>query len=140
MLNKGSWMQGMDQRNREIDGMEDALRIFRDSLHSAVQKPESFWNRQREEIFIKIRRPVPKRRVRLVLIWASALATVLLCITVFIEKNKMPAASFAGGYDQELLVEVERALNRNYAEVLSPAVVFSDELTNTGKKYLFISK
>jgi hypothetical protein len=133
-------MQDMDQRNREIDGMEDTLRIFRDSLHSEAQKPESFWNKQREEILSKIRRPVASRRVRLALIWASALATVLLGINVFIEKNKLPTASFAGGYDQELLVEVERALNRNYAEALSPAAVFSDELTNTGKRFLFISK
>ena len=128
----------MEQRNTETNGMEEDLRIFRESLHSAAQKPESFWIKQREEILSSIRQPVPKRRVRLVLIWASALMTVLMGITVFIEKNKMPAASFAAGYDQELLVEVERALNRNYAEALSPAAVFSDELTNTGKRHPFI--
>jgi hypothetical protein len=130
----------MKQKNTETNAMENALRIFRDSLHSAAQKPENFWIKQREEILNSVRRPVHKRRVRVLLIWASALATVLLGVTVFIEENKMPAASFAGGYDQELLVEVERALNRNYAEALSPAAVISDELANTKNNHSSIIK
>jgi hypothetical protein len=130
----------MDQRNIEIVGMEDDLRKFRDLIHSETQKPESFWIKQREEIFDKILQPIPHRRYRMTPIWISALMTVLLCIVVFIEKNKMPAASFAAGYDQELLVEVERALNKNYAEALSPVAVFSDELTNTEKSHPTNSK
>ena len=66
--------------------------------------------------------------------------TVLLGVTVFIEKNKMPAASFAAGDDQELLVEVERALDRNCSEALSPAAVFSNELVNAEIQHSSIFK
>jgi hypothetical protein len=130
----------MDKKNTEENGMEKALRLVRDSLHTAAEKPEKFWIKQQQEIGKKIQSSVPQHRSRLLLVWASALMMILLGITVLMEKNQAPAASFAGGSDQELLIEVERALNRNYSEALYPATIFSEKIPGAETQNSSISK
>jgi hypothetical protein len=128
----------MDERN--INNMEDNLQILRDSLHAAARKPEGFWIQQRQEILNKIHRPADKPRYRMTLIWASALMTVLLFAALFMNKNQMPAASFAAGSDHELLIEVEQALNQSCPEALVPAVVTDEELIDKEIRYPVISQ
>jgi hypothetical protein len=113
---------------QESEEMDDTLRTFREALRAASEKPVSFWTKQRAGITEKLQRPVPAWARRRRLIWVPASLILLLCLTFFAERAKAPVPDIAGGSDQDLLIEVERALNREYPEALSPAVISNREI------------
>ncbi len=67
------------------------------------------------------------------MIWAPAAIAILLCLFLFVEKSKAPTPDFAAGSDQMLLIEVERALHRDYPEALAPAALIAREIGRAGK-------
>lgn len=105
-----------------------SLRAFKDSLDGAAEKPEAFWAHQRAAISERLRRSVPSSKLKPVLVWASASIIVLVCLITFSGKSKLPAPDFAVGADQNLLVDVERALYRDYPEALAPAAALVKEM------------
>jgi hypothetical protein len=117
--------------------LQDAFRTFRNSIHSAAERPDAFWVNQRAGIAQKIRRPVPALKHLLVSRWIPAAIVVLLCLSLFMEEKMSPMPDFAAGADQQLLLEVERALSRQYPEALAPAAILSEEikpLTKNGRE------
>ena len=57
------------------------------------------------------------------MIWASLAIGLILCLLLFVVNSKAPTPDFAAGSDQKLLVEIERALSRQYPEAFDPATL-----------------
>jgi hypothetical protein len=112
----------------ETEELKEDLRIFRESLRAAAEKPEAFWANQRAGIAAKLQPAVSELRRRPALMWAPALIVVALCLFLFVEKSKAPTPDFAAGADQNLLVEVEQALHRNCPEALAPAALITRKI------------
>jgi hypothetical protein len=107
---------------------KDGIRIFRETFRAAAEKPDTFWARQREAISGGLRHPAHKSKWRPALLWAPASIAVLMCLLLITEKNKLPAPDFAVGADQNLLVDVEKALVRDCPEALAPAATLIQEI------------
>jgi hypothetical protein len=108
--------------------LQEAFQTYRNSIYSAAERPDAFWVNQRAGIEQKIRRPVPAIKHLLVFRWVPAAIVVLLCLSLFMEDKKLPMPDFAGGADQELLIEVERALSREYPVALAPAAILDKQI------------
>jgi len=115
----------------EHERLEDALAGFRALAQEAVERPEYFWDRQRLAILDRLKAPHATRRYRAVWIWATAAALVIVLVLIFNPNHsKSIVPDFAAGHDQELLVDVERSLNRELPRALQPAVILTQELDN----------
>ena len=112
----------------ESEQFKDDVRIFRESFRAAAERPDTFWARQRAAILEGLRHPAHKSKWRPALLWAPASIVVLMCLFLFTEKTKLPAPDFAVGADQNLLVDVEQALYREYPEALAPAATLVQEI------------
>ncbi len=110
-----------------IEELQGILGKFRDSVCFDSDRPDFFWMRQRNTIMQRLHGTKPLRHRRK-LLWAPAAVAVLLCLFFFGETGKAPAPDLAAGYDQDLLVDVERALSRNYPDALAPAVLIIQEM------------
>ena len=112
----------------ESGEFQDGIRVFRDSLHTAAERPEAFWTGQRAAIRDNLRRATPTFTLKSALIWAPVSVVALVCFFLFMEKPMLPAPDFAVGADQNLLVDVEQALYRDYPEALAPAATLVQEI------------
>lgn len=124
-----------EMRSREGEELEfesgefqDGIRVFRDSLHTAAERPEAFWISQRSAITDNLRRTAPILKLKSALIWAPVSVAALVCFFLFMEKPGVPAPDFAVGADQNLLVDVEQALYRDCPEALAPAAALVKEI------------
>jgi hypothetical protein len=118
-----------NEETEQVSGsLQEAFQTYRNSIHSAAERPDAFWVKQRAGIAQKIRRPVPAIKQLLVFRWIPAAIVVLLCLSLFMEEKRLPVPDFAGGADQELLIEVERALSREYPVALAPAAILSEQI------------
>ena len=112
----------------ESEELKSDLRIFRDSLRAAAERPDAFWANQRAGIMERLRGAAAASGGRPALLWAPAAIVIVLCLFFFVEKSKAPTPDFAAGSDQMLLIEVEQALHRNYPEALAPAVQITRQI------------
>ena len=130
-----SKLHASDGRDPEqnLGDLQDTLRIFRDSLHAAAEKPGFFWKSQHNTIMARLAEPAPSPRYRSALLWVPAAAVVLLCLFFFVENSKAPTPDIAAGSDQNLLIEVERALNQDCPDALAPAAILSQEIERADK-------
>ena len=112
---------------RDMDSLQGGLHNFRDSIRLEAEKPDLFWARQRSAIMERIQGP-KSRKHRRALLWVPAAVAAMLCLLFFAETGKAPTPDLAAGYDQDLLVEIERALSRNYPDSLSPALLLIPEI------------
>jgi hypothetical protein len=112
----------------ESKQFKDGVRVFRESLRAGAERPDAFWARQRAAISVNLRHPAGKSRWRPALLWAPASLVVLMCLFLFTDKPKLPAPDFAVGADQNLLVDVEQALNRDCPKALAPAATLVQEI------------
>jgi hypothetical protein len=118
----------MNTPENDFDELKEDLRIFSESIRADAERPEAFWANQRAGIAAKIQKPAPLSGLRPALLWAPAAIAILLCFLFFAEKSKAPTPDLAAGADQNLLVEVEQALDRNYPEALAPAALITWEI------------
>jgi hypothetical protein len=126
---KSKLQAAQNRETEQIPGsLQEAFRTFRNLIHSAAERPDAFWVNQRAGIAQKIRRPVPAIKHLLVFRWVPAAIVVLLCLSLFMEEKKLPMPDFAGGADQELLIEVERALSREYPVAFAPAAILGKQI------------
>lgn len=112
--------------------LKDALEMFWNSVHRAADKPELFWKRQRTAILSKLNESRPTSNCRPFFFGVPAAVAVLLCVVFFGKPGKTPMPDLAAGADQNLLVDVERALNREFPEAFAP-VSFLDVSKGTNK-------
>jgi hypothetical protein len=111
-----------------------ALDDFRRETLAAAQRPDGFWNTQHAAIMERTRSRQPVWRIGLS--WALATALVLFGFGLFLFRvPAQPIPDYAGGYDQDLLIDVEQALHREIPSALEPALLLSEEIEqNLNKK------
>ena len=112
----------------ESELFKEGIQAFRDSLRAAAEKPDAFWTRQSAAISQSLRHPEPASWQKPALIWAPASIIVLACLFLFNGKSELPDPDFAAGADQNLLVDVERALYQDCPEALAPAATLVQEI------------
>jgi len=105
---------------QNLGDMKDALEMFRNSVQRAADKPELFWKRQRTAILSKLTESRPTSNCRPFFFGVPAAGAVLLCVFFFGKPGKTPIPDLAAGADQNLLVDVERALNQEFPEAFAP--------------------
>jgi hypothetical protein len=112
----------------ESEQFKDGIRALHDSLHKAAERPDAFWTRQRAAISESLRQPAQASKLKPILRWAPTSIIVLMCLLLFTGKSQLPAPDFSVGADQNLLVDVERALYRDYPEALAPVATLVQEI------------
>lgn len=118
-----------DAEHRPEAEFDMAVAEFRSGVLAAAQHPEGFWNAQRASILRKAagRRPRPAWRVALA--WAATVVLVVIGIGIVLDRPQAaPAPDLAAGYDQELLIDVERSLNQEVPEPLDAAFLLTAEM------------
>jgi hypothetical protein len=114
--NSAAW----DLEKEDLGELKEAIVAFRNCLRSAAEKPNVFWEQQHNAIMLKLNQPAPVKIFRSAWIWATAAALLFACILFFPSNAKPQRIDLAAGSDQILLIEIERALNRQCPEALVP--------------------
>ena len=110
-------------------GPKDDLQLaFRDWARAAAERPESFWERQRLAVRGRIESAGKRRRVLRRSSWAAAAAVAALVLALTIARRS-PRPPAAPDPDHELLVAVERSLEREVPAALEPAALLAGELS-----------
>ena len=112
----------------ECRDLQDVLKSFRDTHHVAADRSVFYWKSRQESIMKKIQAPVSCSKFRHSLLWIPAAAALLFCLLYFLPERRLPVPDIAAGYDQQLLIEVERALSRDYPVALESIDILTREL------------
>lgn len=112
----------------ECSDLQDVLKSFRDAHRHAAERSAFYWKSRYGAILKEIRTPAASIKFRHPLLWAPAAVALLFCLIFFSLDRKPPVPDIAAGYDQELLIEVERALNRNCPAALEPLDILAGEM------------
>jgi hypothetical protein len=120
--------QGGTNQEPNWEDLEGTLREFRDSVRTAAERPGPFWESQRAAVNARLQQPRPDPWRRRAWIIAPVAAAVVLCLFLFVENGKAPTPDFAGGSDQDLLIDVERALDQECPSALQPVALLTQEM------------
>ena len=112
----------------ECSDLQDVLKSFRNAHHAAAGRSAFYWISLHGKIMKKIETPRVFSKFRHPLLWAPAAAALLFGLVFFSTGRKTPIPDIAAGYDQELLIEVERALSRGYPAALESIDILTREL------------
>jgi|WetSurMetagenome_2_1015567.scaffolds.fasta_scaffold305172_1 hypothetical protein len=107
-------------RELNLGNLEEKIQALRGAVHAAAEKPDSFWKRQQDAIVSNLTLPAFNEYRRPALLWTPIVVALVTCLFFFVESSKAPTPDLAAGSDQELLVGIERALNRNQPEAFDP--------------------
>ena len=117
----------------EKEELSKALLLFRNALDQAAEHTDFHWADQRKKVMDKLEHPGKPFQIRLAQFAVAAAVMILLCLFFFPRKDALPPPDFACGADQQLLVEVERALQQPYPDALAPAGILQDEMEVAAK-------
>jgi hypothetical protein len=107
----------------------EASKALREEVRRVSGRPDAFWTAQRAEIVARVRDAPARPAWKTGLAWACAVLAVLVGASLLTEKPRaMNGPDFAAGYDQDLLIEVEEALERELPVALEPALVLTGEM------------
>jgi len=125
----------------ERDAIEEALRHFAELQREQANRPEDFWERQAERIREDLHRPATTRRFARV--WIPALATVVVGMMLLLlprsQSPRVPQEVTLS--DQEVLREVERAMEGGTPMALRPAGLYTEEdLENVSRSNANLTK
>jgi hypothetical protein len=123
---------GHEEMDRNMAELNEVIREYRNSVRLEADRPDFFWARQCNAIMERLHRPESPKHRR-ALLWVPAAVAVVLCLFFFAESSKAPTPDLAAGYDQELLIEVERALSQTYPDALAPAWLVVAEIERNNK-------
>jgi len=114
----------------EFGDLQDVLQAVRDSHYAASERPDHYWKYRHDAIMNKLDTPTPApvSKFQLAYLWIPAAAVVLLFLFSPAENSNARVPDIAAGYDQDLLIEVERALSRTYPLALKPAALLAQEI------------
>jgi hypothetical protein len=129
-------MEEPKERNFSVEIPEElkaTLQHWRDAFNSAAKRPDAFYRNQHSRIVARINGAAMQARSGPKPLWAPAglaamITIALLCLFLFVENGKAPTPDLAAGSDQQLLIEVERALEQDYPEPMAPAALLSREI------------
>ncbi len=110
----------------DLSELKESLKEFRSSVLAAAERPAFFWKAQQNAIKTRMHEPPGMRRR--ILLWAPAALAILMCLFFFVENSKAPTPDLAAGADQNLLIDVERALNQDCPDALAPAALLGNEI------------
>ena len=126
---RASHLQECDECRTRTDGYRAPLEQWRDAARVAAVQPDSFWARQRAVISVRLHERSFDRGIRFV--WAGALAALLLAGALSwsptTKPTVLPQASEA--QDEQLLENMQMALERESPLALQPAEVLTKEMT-----------
>ena len=111
------------------------LLLYRNVLDQAAAHTEFYWENQRKQVMEKLEHPTKRFQITFAHFAVAAAAMIFLCLFFFLRKDALPSPDFAGGADQQLLVEVERALQQPYPAALAPAGILQDEIEVAAKRH-----
>jgi hypothetical protein len=117
-----------EELEKECRDLQDILKSFRDIHHAAADRSRFFWKNQHDSIMKRIEAPRTSSKFRHPLVWAPVAIVLLVCLIFLLPEKNVPIPDIAAGYDQDLLLEVERALNRNCPVALEPIELLAREI------------
>ena len=120
--------QGQAVESDRLDPeFEATMDFFRGETRIWTDRSDEYWSKQHAAIMNLIGMRQSVRRIGLN--WALAAALLLFGFGLFLFRvPAQPVPDYVGGYDQELLLEVERALDREVPGALEPALLLCDEI------------
>ncbi len=113
----------------EHDRIENALAGLGVLSRDTTDLPEFFWERQRLAIQSRLKTSQGIHNYRSAWTWAAATTLVLLVLLVLSPNSTQSVVpDIVAGDDQELLIGIERSLNRELPEALQPASLLTQEI------------
>jgi len=108
---------------------DTAVTEFRSAVRAAARRPEGFWNVQRVSVLRKVAGRPPRPAWRVALVWTTTVMFFVIGIGIMLDRPQAaPAPDLAAGYDQELLIDIERSLDREVPEPLDAAFLLVAEM------------
>ncbi len=117
--------------NAISDGIpRETIHAFQVAVRAVGGRPESFWERQQIAIMKRVAQPdsIQRSWQRRPWAWACAAIMFVLGISLFFSRSPQIQPDFAVGADQQLLIDVERALDRDLPAPLEPGVLLQEEM------------
>ena len=115
--------------------LEATLRGFHDRCHAQGARSEAFWSAQRGAIRAKLAERRSRDRAARRWTAMAAAAAILVCVIVAAVRDgevRGPVASTEA--DQELLLSIERSLDREIPRALEPVSLITAELDRAASK------
>jgi predicted anti-sigma-YlaC factor YlaD len=110
--------------------MEYLFRALSTEAEKLAEKPDAFWLAQRRQINTRV--PQPRHFFAPRFAWAGIAATVILAITLLLRSGpavKTQPPQLTAENDQQLMVDVEQALDSKLAPPLEPAGALVEAMT-----------
>ena len=116
----------------ELQQLRRTLETLPSLVHTTSERPEAFWQLQRNAIRARIVSPKPVRRSPS-LAWA-AVAVVVTLAGLLLSNSPAPTPTQAQvDPDHELLIEIERAVSNDGPEALQPAALLVQEISQNAQ-------
>lgn len=130
-----STMNSDPVQSKQDTEFEEALGEFHSSILAATARPESYWAAQRDAVLTRIGRPRGLFAGKPVLVLGAALAMLLTIVGIWFGTSRpLPKPDIAAGYDQDLLLDVERLTEAQTSLALEPAQLLVGEIAEGKEK------
>jgi hypothetical protein len=117
-------LETCDACSVEAEELRSTISCFRDSIHAAAQRDDSYWRKQQHAI---TEHASARDWYPLHWAWVAAIAMVLIA-AIFLTRTPNPLQNKATeDADKVLLQEVQGDLAREVPEALAPAVLIAEE-------------
>ncbi len=121
--------------NKRDAGLEEALREFRASALADVERPDAFWASQRNAVFDRIAERRRSVAWKPVIVCGATLAIIATVAGLWFGRARaLPVPDFAAGYDQDLLLDVQRLTEAETSLALEPAQLLAGEIAGSTQK------
>jgi len=125
-------LEGCAECRTRTAGFRAPLEQWRDDARVAAVQPDTFWSRQRSVISVRLHERSFDRGIRFV--WAGAVAALVLAAVMSWSPSTNPAEPTSAQkeqQDEQLLENMQVALEREAPMALEPAEVLTKEMTRT---------
>ncbi len=122
-------LEGCAECRTRTAGYRAPLERWRDAARVAAVQPDTFWARQRAVISVRLHERSFDRGIRFV--WAGAVAALVLAAAMSWSPSTKPPVSpqVSEAQDEQLLENMQVALEREAPMALEPAEVLTKEMT-----------
>jgi hypothetical protein len=126
---RASHLQECVECRTRTDGYRAPLEQWRDAARVAAVQPDSFWARQRAVISVRLHERSFDRGIRFV--WAGAVAALVLAAALSWSPGPTSPATPQSSevQDEQLLENMQAALEREAPLALQPAEVLTQEMS-----------
>lgn len=124
-------LEGCTECRTRTAGFRAPLEHWRDDARVAAVQPDSFWARQRAIISVRMHERSFDRGLRFV--WIGAVAVIIIAAVLSWSPATKPAAPLptTDAQDEQLLENMQAALERETPAALQPAEVLTNEMART---------